>query len=252
MQKISILYLLGFLLLVLSLTACNGAAQTTPTVDANAKVTEAVLTVYAQMTQAATEAPPPTATNTAVPSPTPTIVQPTQIPTEVPAEEAGDQEGGEAGDGGDAGDDAGGAVPTSTLVPTNPPAPTENPEAGMPCYRANLEYETIPDGTEFYPGRKFTKMWRLKNTGSCTWNENFFLKFVDGDLLNAPANVRLTNERVPTWGFVNVEVDMTAPAKTGTHKGHWMIVSDDGKIFGIGPEGEGWFWVEIEVIPVEE
>jgi len=252
MNKKTFLYILGFVLLALSVSACQGAAQTTPTVNPNAKVTEAVLTVYAQMTQSATEAPPPTPTNTLVPSPTPTIVQPTQIPTQVPADETDDQDTGEAGGGGDAGGEGGGAAPTATTAPTNPPPPTEKPEAGMPCYRANLEYETIPDGTEFYPGQEFTKMWRLKNTGTCAWNENFYLRFVDGDILNAPANVRLTDERVPTWGYVNIEVDMTAPAELGTHKGHWMIVSDDGKIFGINPDGAGWFWVEIKVIKPED
>src|SRR5512143_3278895 len=28
---------------------------------------------------------------------------------------------------------------------------------------------TVPDGTSYAPGTTFTKTWRLKNIGSCTW-----------------------------------------------------------------------------------
>lgn len=235
MQKNTFLVLLSIVFIALSLSACKGTAQATPTSDPNIKVTEAVLTVYAQMTESAAEAPPATPTHTLEPSPTPTFVQPTQIPTQTPT--SGTDEDGDA-------------VPTATTAAaaTQPPTPTTEPQASMPCLRANLEYETIPDGTEMFKGQEFTKMWRLKNTGSCPWNKNFVLRFVDGEIMNAPSRIPLTDENVPTWGIINIEVDMTAPSELGTHKGYWMIISDDGKIFGINPDGAGWFWVEIEVI----
>ncbi len=40
----------------------------------------------------------------------------------------------------------------------------------VPCYRAALSRNlTIPDGEILRPGTVFTKIWRVKNTGSCTW-----------------------------------------------------------------------------------
>ena len=34
---------------------------------------------------------------------------------------------------------------------------------------------TIPDGTYINPGASFTKIWRLKNTGTCAWTTQFAL-----------------------------------------------------------------------------
>ena len=37
---------------------------------------------------------------------------------------------------------------------------------------------TIPDGTIVEPGRDFTKTWRLKNVGTCSWTTAYALVFV--------------------------------------------------------------------------
>lgn len=38
---------------------------------------------------------------------------------------------------------------------------------------------------------------------------------------------------------------MIAPEEEGTYKGYWMLMSDNGVLFGLGPDGRAWFWVEI-------
>lgn len=217
-----------FTLLILGLlSACSRPADdSTPTLDANQRVTSVVETAYAQITETA-QAAEIAATSTPTPEPTltPTVVEPTATPTDTPAptEE--------------------GLVPTEVLLPTA--VSGEN----IPCLRANLEYESVPDGTVYKAERKFTKVWRLKNTGSCTWDKDFSLRFIQGDLIGAGASVPLTAVDIPTWDYATVEVSMKAPAKPGSYQGYWMITSSDGKIFGIGPEGKGWFWIKIEVIP---
>ncbi len=221
-----ILAFAAVLMLALALNACVTAGEPDPALeDPNLQVTRAVETVYAQLTMtvsamqaAATATPSPTP----LPSPTATL-PPSPTPTEIPTE--------------------------TPLPPVAQPAEGASASNdGTPCYRANLEMETIPDGTTFYAGTTFTKMWRLKNTGTCNWNKDFSLRFIDGDLLGAGAAIPLTAETIPPFGYVNVEVEMKAPDKAGTYRGNWMITSDDGKIFGIGPQGRGWFWVEIKVI----
>ena len=57
---------------------------------------------------------------------------------------------------------------TLTLASTNTVAapPTNTPS---PCNNAVFVSETVPDGTEYDVGESFTKTWRLKNVGTCTW-----------------------------------------------------------------------------------
>ncbi|MBC8509907.1 MAG: hypothetical protein ISR58_07210 [Anaerolineales bacterium] len=235
-----------FLIVLMSIaSACISQPEETPEVNHEQQVTFAVETVYAQiaLTEAAAAAmatPTPMPTNTPLPTETPTLV-PTATPTNVFENEAeGDDEAAESADTG-----------TSQTEAQQPQQGSQSQSEGLPCHRANLEYETIPDGTELPQERKFVKVWRIKNTGSCTWNENYILRFYSGDLLGAGAAITLTDENIPTWGFANVEVDMKAPADVGTYKGYWKIVSDSGKIFGVGADGKGWIWIEIKVVSGE-
>ena len=72
------------------------------------------------------------------------------------------------------------AEPTITIAPTDTVAapPTNTPS---PCNRLILSVETIPDRSDFEVGESFTKTWRLENTGTCTWNTSYRLKFASGD-----------------------------------------------------------------------
>ncbi len=88
---------------------------------------------------------------------------------------------------------------------------------------------TIPDGMVVNPGARFTKTWRLQNSGSASWN-GYSLVFVHGNRMGAPASVS-----VPTTApgvTVDISVPMTAPAEAGSHQGHWQMRAADGTSFG--------------------
>lgn len=124
---------------------------------------------------------------------------------------------------------------TATPLPTLTPAATATvktvPTAiPRPCNRAVFVSETIPDGTKFYAGESFTKSWRLKNTGTCTWNSNYKLVFVDGNQMSGPNSVKL-NDHVKPGESVDILVDLKAPTKPGTFTGYWRLQSDDGDKF---------------------
>ncbi len=237
------------LLTLLLISSCTTAQETALPEDPGAKVTAAVQTVYAQVAQTSTaEALLATATPSITPEPTftPTTPPPTSTPTNVfvgtltsaPAEGEGAAAEGAAA--------AGAAQPQPS--PTTQQQQQSNSQSGdMPCLRANLEYETVPDGTRMPLNRSFTKLWRIKNTGSCTWNENYAIRFVGGELMGAGATIKLTDEIIPTYGYAMIEVEFTVPATVGTYRSNWMLVSDDARLFGLGPNSKGWFWVEIEV-----
>ena len=144
--------------------------------------------------------------------------------------------------------------PTVTLPPTvtDTPTPTFTPTTDVPCDQAAYVSETIPDGTDFDPGDVFTKVWRLRNTGSCTWTSGYDIVFVSGSSLGAPASVAVTSGTVAPGQVVEVEVQMTAPMAEGTYRGNWKLRNASNVIFGITNSGNGTFWVEIEVLAPPE
>ena len=147
-------------------------------------------------------------------------------------------------------------IPTTEAPPTEePPTPTLTltptiTETTIPCDRASFVKDvTIPDGEELDPNENFTKTWRLKNNGSCTWTSSYSLIFDSGDSMDGPASKQLTGGTVAPGGTVDVSIDLKAPSSPGTYKGFWKLRNGSGVHFGIGGAGTSPFWVEIEVVP---
>ncbi|XP_024388453.1 protein NBR1 homolog [Physcomitrium patens] len=107
---------------------------------------------------------------------------------------------------------------------------------------------TIFDGTEFAPGTAFTKIWRLRNSGSCAWPKSTKLIHVGGDDLGfvLPVDLELPEEGLAPDGEAEVSVDFIAPQKAGRYVSHWRLVSPTGQKFGHR------FWVLIHVVPKDE
>lgn len=137
-------------------------------------------------------------------------------------------------------------TPLSTLTPGAPAIPpTETPQ---PCDAAGfIQDVTIPDGTKMTPGQTFTKTWRLRNNGACTWNTSYAIVFVGGDALGAPAAVNLPGNVAP-FATVDVSVTMRAPMTPGKYISNWKLRNSTGVVFGI--LGDHPFYVQIEVIAV--
>ena len=130
-------------------------------------------------------------------------------------------------------------IPTITTSPTN--TPEEPPVDPDPCNDAYFISETVEDGTDFDPNENFTKTWRMRNDGTCTWNTNYKLVFADGDQMSGPSNKNLTQSVAP-GEQVDISVDLKAPGSEGTYKGFWKVADDEGQYFVHN------IWVEIEVI----
>ena len=143
--------------------------------------------------------------------------------------------------------DDGEPTPSPTATTEAPDPPTNTPR---PCNKMEfVDDVTIPDGTEIVAGDSFTKTWRLKNTGTCTWTSGYRLIFDHGDRMGAPDSVQLTSGSVDPGGSVDVSVDLTAPDSPGSYKGYFLLRSPENVVFGLG--GSQGFWVEIEVIAVD-
>ncbi len=143
--------------------------------------------------------------------------------------------------------------PTSTQTFPTPPVTTA-PEGASPAattcrYQARFVQDvTVPDDSPFRGGTSFTKTWRLRNVGTCSWDPGFQLVFVGGDGMSGLAFVPLPRLIAPQ-DTVDLSIDLIAPEVEGTHRGEWMIQTPSGELFGIGAEPTQPFWVQIIVGP---
>ncbi len=154
-------------------------------------------------------------------------------------------------------------VLTATITPQETGAPsateTQTPaQAGgkaiaAPCDRAQLGFPidiNVPDGTHFLPGETFAKTWRLVNSGSCGWTNDYTVVWFSGDSIGVNQAQPLSAEVRP-GAAIDVTVDMVAPQAPGSYQSNWKIQNQKGELFGIGPNGDAPFWVRIVVIPVD-
>lgn len=138
--------------------------------------------------------------------------------------------------------------PTSTPAPTLTPSPTvlltPTDQAGCLDSALYLADLTIPDDSVLAPGAGFTKTWRLKNTGSCTWNERYSLVFIGGERLNSPAEIPLV-ETAP-GASLDISLPLTAPTTNGTFTSLYALHTPRGLPIPIGALTSMWVKIRVE------
>jgi len=210
----------GALVLIFALSACQPAAEQTPSPEEiaqrvaytqQAAATEAfVQTLIAKVDQLSNQ-PTWTPQPTYTPYPPPEPVAPTAVV---------------------------GATPTQAVQPTAP--------AGTKCYQMEfLGDVNYPPDTTVKVNEKFVKKWKIKNTGTCTWTRDFDIVFVWGDKIGKNADVTYDIKPGDTY---TVNVEITAPATAGTYIGYWMMTDNQGARFGYGPGGDYSLAVKIQVV----
>jgi hypothetical protein len=136
----------------------------------------------------------------------------------------------------------------ATIARTPTEAATATSEAS--CNRAGMGTPfdlTIPDGTQIVAGEKFTKTWRLVNSGSCKWTRLYKLVFYSQNPLGATYEQFLPGEVLPGYA-VDLSVEFTAPLQPGTYRSNWMLQAPDGSLFGLGMNADTPFYVSIVVV----
>lgn len=216
--------LITLLAAALMLAACNVGAAPSPTLDVNAINTAIVGTTVAQFsaqfTQTALAAPQ--ATNTPLPTDTPQTLPTFALPTT----------------------DSSAALPTISFATTPTVAgiasplpgftqiPPSNPTKalGDSCFNAVYEADiTIPDNSEVKGGETFQKIWRIRNIGSCTWDEGFTLVYIGGSSGLGVTNYEFrSKDVVPSGQAIDIAVGVTAPCAQGNQEGHWRMRTDAG------------------------
>jgi len=149
-------------------------------------------------------------------------------------------------------DQTGPAIPTVTPLPVTPiPTISSTLPPSTLCDRAwFLGDVTVPDGTVYAPGETFTKTWKLRNVGSCTWTTDYSLVFSTGDQMGSPVSINLPTSVGPREE-IDLSVDLVAPTTPGSYRGNWLLKNTSGELFGIGIQWNTLanrpFWVAIDV-----
>ena len=232
-KKIYLFIVLTVLLLALS--ACGGQtvaeaeATAAAAIDPEAIFTSAAATVAAQLTETALSfsptPEPATATPTKIP-PTATLVNlnTTPLPTvaigTLPTLAAG--------------------APTATQVTlgTTP----EGPICDEMTYGSPVDVN-YPDGSTIWVGRNFEKIWRVYNTGVCSWDDGYSLVPVSSSSPR-PGDTNPLDTPNPAWAIKKVAdfvlpgevkdigVNLTAPLDPGEYSTCFIMQNDRGVYFG--------------------
>jgi uncharacterized repeat protein (TIGR01451 family) len=107
---------------------------------------------------------------------------------------------------------------------------------------------TIPDGSVLAPGQAFTKTWRIRNVGSCTWTTSYALVFVFGNTFGAAPAINLSSSVAPVapGQTADFSINMVAPTTPGHYRSYWRFRNASGVQFGVG-SGLITFFADINV-----
>jgi polar amino acid transport system substrate-binding protein len=124
-------------------------------------------------------------------------------------------------------------LPTPTPKPTSTPGPTSTPPPPPACVDG-LKFLQHPPGdpnnTQRPPDQTFTKVWRVQNSGTCTWNSSYRVVHIDGAKLGGgSANAMGTVAPGQTY---DIAVQLVAPTNPGNYHGRWQMENSKGKAFG--------------------
>lgn len=143
--------------------------------------------------------------------------------------------------------------PPATIEPTAVPtiAPTPVPTSrGCTDSAAFVSDVSIPDNMQVAPGTAFTKTWRLRNTGTCTWNNSYLVSYIVGTTMTQQPGYWIVGpgEWVAPGQSVDISVGMTAPMQNGYYASYWGLTGRNGRLMPIygGANGNS-FYVKIRV-----
>jgi len=202
-NKRSLILLIVFI--ASTITACGPRVEPTPTMEPAAIMTMVALTVEANVTQAAQLTPsptvplPPTATQPPVPTPPTAPTQPLPPLPTTPVN------GGA------------GAVPTIPVV--------------SPDNATFIKDVDVKDGAVFWQKERFTKTWKIENSGTTTWDTDYKLIYYDGAYLTETSVISI-QKPVEPGTQVELSVKMVAPDALGSYTSYWKMINNEGAPFG--------------------
>ncbi len=136
------------------------------------------------------------------------------------------------------------AIPP-TLTPTAAAAPSPTPTSGGQCTdgASFVADVTIPDYSHFDPRETFTKTWRVKNVGTCTWTTDYKAVYSRGETLGAPLSIPLA-ETAP-GATLDISANMAAPPTDGKFELFYQLKNGSGQAMPIDAGDSLWALITV-------
>lgn len=98
----------------------------------------------------------------------------------------------------------------------------------------NLNDDNMRNPPLMAPGQPFTKGWRVRNSGTCTWTTAYRFDYAGGN--SDPARMggqpQAMGRNILPGEVVDFMVPMIAPTASGTYQGFWQMRNAQGRNFG--------------------
>jgi hypothetical protein len=109
---------------------------------------------------------------------------------------------------------------------------------------------TVPDNSIIAANTAFTKTWRIKNTGTCTWDSSYLVFYISGATMSqSPAYLIVPKGQTVAPGqTVDISVGMTSPVDNGSYQSYWGLKKENGQFMPIegGANGNS-FYLKIKI-----
>ncbi len=106
----------------------------------------------------------------------------------------------------------------------------------------------IFDNAALAAGEPFAKIWRVKNSGTCTWTQEYSLVFYSGEQMSGQPSIPLP-AAVQPGETVDLRLDLVAPLGQASYTGNWVLKDEQNNVFGVGEKGDQAISVSILVNP---
>jgi len=127
--------------------------------------------------------------------------------------------------------------PTEEVVPSTTPTIQDSATPSQPICTNIAEFEkhlSLSDGSILKSNNLYAKVWLVKNIGTCTWTTDYKLVFINGDENLNQTDISLPQEVSP-GDTVELKINFATPEEGATYIANWMLASETGMVFGVGP-----------------
>jgi hypothetical protein len=132
-----------------------------------------------------------------------------------------------------------------TAIPISSPTVTPVPVAAECQDAAQYITDDGLDGTNYAPNTAFTKTWRLKNTGTCTWDSSYLVFYISGTTMTQQPGYWIVpqGQTVAPGQAVDISVGMTSPEENGNYASYWGLKQENGNLMPIqgGANGNSFY-----------
>ena len=128
---------------------------------------------------------------------------------------------------------------TSTSAP---PHPTNLPDCTNSA--SFVTDVTTPDNSEVAGDSSFVKIWRVSNTGTCIWAEDYTVTYYSGERMSSPASVNLP--LTYPGQTADISMELKAPNTVGVHKSYFVIKNGAGLIMKVNSDSRLWVIIDVK------